>query len=64
MTRSSNAARIQNRRTRSRTVRVTLGELIAAAYDAAGPKARPADVARILKEPVFTEGLRPKFELD
>ena len=44
-------------------LRVTLGDLVAAAYDALGPEASAADVARLLRHPELAEGLRPRVEL-
>lgn len=64
MSRSSAAVRFQTRAPRPKGPRLhaTLGELIAAAYEAAGPGADVEAVKRILEAPEIGEGLRPRFE--
>lgn len=66
--RTNAAARIQPlpvARVRSgRRIRTTLGELIAAAYDAAGPRATAEDVARLLRHPDLAGDARPAFAID
>lgn len=47
-----------------RRIRTTLGDLIAAAYDAAGPAATGEDVARLLRYRGLAEGLRPRVAVD
>jgi len=47
-----------------RRIRTTLGELIAAAYDALGPAASAEEVERLLRQPAFVEGLRPRVVID
>ncbi len=65
--RTSAAARIQPApiaRVRSgQRVRTTLGDLVAAAYEAIGPGATAADVRRLLHY-MEREGLRPQVAVD
>lgn len=65
MSRSSAAVRFQSRAPRSKgpRIRLTLGDLIAAAYDVAGPGADAQTVKKILEAPELGEALRPRFEI-
>lgn len=45
-------------------IRTSLGELIAAAYDALGPDADAEEVARLLRAPALADGLRPRVVID
>jgi hypothetical protein len=66
--RTSAAARIQSAPTApvrsGRRIRTTLGDLVAAAYDAAGPHATAEDVARLLRCGDLADGLRPRVVVD
>ncbi|WP_373046191.1 hypothetical protein [Vulgatibacter sp.] len=65
---TSAAARIQPAPVASvrsgKRIRTTLGDLIAAAYDAIGPDATAEDVARLLRHAELADGLRPAVEID
>lgn len=65
MSRSSAAARFQTPTPRPKgpRIRLTLGDLIAAAYDVAGPDADVQTVKKILEAPELGQGLRPRFEI-
>lgn len=43
--------------------RATVGDLIAAAYDALGPGVRVEDVARVLAAPDLARALRTRFRV-
>ena len=45
-------------------VRTTLGELVAAAYDALGAGATAEEVARLLRQPDLAQGARPLLAVD
>jgi hypothetical protein len=47
-----------------RRIRTTLGELIAAAYDAAGPNASAEDIARLLRQRDLAGGAQPARAID
>lgn len=48
---------------RTRRRRATVGDLIAAAYDALGPGVRAEDVARVLAAPDLARALRTRFRV-
>lgn len=58
------ATETERRRPRvERVVRTTLGDLIAACYDAVGPDADPEGVARLLRAPGLAKRIKPGYEI-
>jgi hypothetical protein len=47
----------------ARRRRATVGDLIAAAYDAMGPGVRPEEIARFLAAPDLARALRTRFRV-
>lgn len=66
--RTNAAARLEPRSlpepARSRRIRTTLGELVAAAWEAAGPDASPEDVERLLRRVARMAAARPGIAFD
>jgi hypothetical protein len=55
-----NATTRSSRPSRRLRIRATLGDLIAAAYDALGPEAGAGDVARLLSAPAMARYISPR----
>jgi hypothetical protein len=63
MSRNPRSRRVKSSSMSHRRIRATLGELIAAAYDALGPDAGARDVARLLSAPILARGLGSRYRM-